>query len=322
MTPEITKKEKFLAVLTVAVLFTVVGLLLFSISYNNKLRNEALTAKVLHINTVDTANKKLEKVSLLMSTTTKASLSARSFLTVAVGAEDTKKVLAERNPNQILPIASITKLMVALVALDNLNPETKIKATLDYIGKEESAFVIEPDRSYTVMELITNALVSSDNDSARLLSSALGENNFITKMNTKAVELGLSQTHYVNVTGLDPQDLTAGVNASTATDLLNLIIYIKKNRPGILEITAKPAHSFCDSLNYCKLVTSTNKLLADPEFGTRIIGGKTGSTDLALKNLILVTDLTSELFLVNIVLGSADNFADTKTLISQVLINN
>jgi D-alanyl-D-alanine carboxypeptidase len=241
---------------------------------------------------------------------------------VAVGGENVKKILAEKNPNQLLPIASITKLVVALVALDNLDPETKITATLDYIGKEESAFVVETDRTYTVMELLSNALVSSDNDSARLLASALGENNFISKMNAKAVELGLNKTHYVNVTGLDPLDQAQGINVSTVTDLVNLVIYIMRNKPGIFDITAKTEYNFCDTLNYCKPVLSTDKLLVDTSLPYRIIGGKTGSTDLAQKNLILVTELTADLFLVNVVLGSSDNFIDTKALISQVIINN
>jgi len=221
----------------------------------------------------------------------------------------------------VLPIASITKLMTAVIILENIKLETEIKATRDYIGLEESTFVLETDKIYTVKELLANMLISSDNDSARLLSSTLGEVNFIAKMNLKAKELGLTKTNYFNVTGLDPDKSSNEVNVSSANDLANLLIYIKNKHPKILELTANPSYGFCDINNYCKTVTSTDKFLNDKDFKFKIVGGKTGSTDLAQKNLALIIEPIDDITIINIVLGAKDNFLDTESLINNITIN-
>ena len=141
-------------------------------------------------------------------------------------------------------------------------------------------------------------------------------------MNVKARELGLASTSYVNDTGLDPHDLSYGPNVSTATDLANLLIFIKNNYPEILRITTKPQYNFCDINDYCKIVLNTDKLLENKDFRFRIVGGKTGSTDLALKNLAIVTAPLNGVSLVNIVLGAEDNFKDTISLINKIKIGN
>ena len=231
--------------------------------------------------------------------------------------------MASKNSDLALPIASLTKLMDAVIILENVNPQTEVTATLDYVGLEESAYVLEIGKKYTVNELLANALVSSDNDSARLLSSTLGENNFIAKMNSKAKDLGLTQTSFTNPTGLDPATSSAQLskpNVSSVTDLANLLLYIKNKHPEILKLTTTASYNFCDINNYCKKVVSTDKLLGDKTFKFKIIGGKTGNTDLAGKNLALITEPLNGVFLLNIVLGSADNFADTVSLINNVKI--
>lgn len=332
MTPENNIKEKVLASLTVVFLFSLVGVLFFYISLDNKRKTEVLRAIVREQKVKEENKLALEKIHLREVTDLDSlnyasvlplpKITSKSFLTLAITDTGVQKVLNEKNSTLVLPIASITKLMVAIITLENINPETKVTATLDYIGKEESAFVIETDKIYKVYDLLANALISSDNDSARLLSSTLGETNFLAKMNLKAQELGLTQTNFANVTGLDPQTPAHGINVSTVTDLANLVIYIKEKYPEILDITANNQYNFCDINNFCKVVVSTNKFLEDKSFKYKIIGGKTGSTDLALKNLVLVTKPTDNLTLINIVLGSVDNFMDTSSLINQIEINN
>lgn len=319
MTPNKKTKEKILAIATVLFLFLIVGTLFFSISLNNKRVTEKLRAEVLALKK-ETANKiTLQSLSVAENITDQ--LSGRSILLVGLTDGGTQRVLFEKNPDLSLPIASITKLMLAIVTLENLDLNTTITATTDYIGQEESAFILETDRKYHVKELLANALISSDNDSARLLSSALGENNFIAKMNTKAEELGLNQTHFSNVTGLDPILPSLGpLNISTANDLAKLMLYIKKYQPKILSITANTSHNFCDINGYCKLVMSTNKLLENKDFRFKIIGGKTGSTDLAGRNLVLLSEISDGLTLLSVVLGAEDNFADTINLINNLKI--
>jgi len=319
MNPEKTKIQKVLALLSVIFLFTFVGGILFSISLNNRERTEVLRNKVIELKIEKENTEKLAKIQLV--TLTPLATSSKSFLTLAITENGTKKILNSKNPDLVLPIASITKLMVAIVTLENINLDTNITATTDYIGQEESVFVLETDKIYTAKELLANALISSDNDSARLLSSIIGVNNFIDKMNLKAQELGLANTHYVNITGLDPKDINDRLNVSTVSDLANLLVYIKNRHPEILKITKQDKYDFCDINNFCKTVLSTNKLLGE-NLKYNIIGGKTGTTDLAGKNLALMTELTNDVLLVNIVLGSENNFADTMSLINHIEIAN
>lgn len=320
MTPEGNTKKKFLALITVIFLFLLVGSLFFVISLDNKKKTEILRNLVKEQQEKKEMALKLDRMQI--STSTLPGISSESFLTLAVAENGQKKILIEKNPDQPLPIASITKLMVAVVSLENVSPKTEITATLDYIGQEESAFILEVGKKYTVNDLLANALIPSDNDSARLLGSTLGEKNFIDKMNLKAGELGLTQTHFTNVTGLDPAASSSQPNVSSVTDLANLLIYIKNKHPEILKITTHGQYNVCATDNFCKMVTSTDKLLGDKEFKYKIIGGKTGNTDLAGKNLALITEPINKVFLINIVLGSTDNFADTIALINNVKIKN
>ena len=320
MTPERSTKEKILALFTVTIIFLLVGNLLFLISLDNKKITETLNNKILKIKADHEIALDFEKIHL--ATSSLPNITSKAYLTLAVGDGEQIKILIQKNPDLPLPIASITKLMVAVIILENVDLNTEVTATLDYIGKDESAFVLETNRKYKVKELLYNALIASDNDSARLLSSTLGENNFLDKMNLKAKELGLTQTKFANVTGLDPILPATGINLSTATDLANLLIYIKNNHPEILKITTNTNYIFCDINNYCKDATTTDKLLENNDIQYKIIGGKTGNTDLAGKNLVLMTELTDNMSLINVVLGSENNFTDTVSLINNVKVQN
>ena len=320
MNSEINKKQKIIAVISIFILFLFTGIFLFLISKNNKEKNITLRNKVIQLQLERENLKKIEQIYLDGSPLSE--ITSKSFITLAFTTGGTKKILLEKEPNLLLPIASITKLMVAVVALENVNPDTNVIATLDYIGKEQSSFILETNKVYKIKELLANALISSDNDSARLISSTLGESNFIDKMNFKAKELNLTQTNFVNVTGLDPQLLTSGLNTSSVSDLANLLIYIKIKHPEILDTTIKPEYNFCDVNNFCKIIINTDKLLASKDLKFKIIGSKTGSTDLAKKNLAIMTEIVDNIFLINIVLGAEDSFTDTLSIINHFKINN
>jgi D-alanyl-D-alanine carboxypeptidase len=312
-------KQKTLALVVVFLLFFFVGTFLFLISKNNKEKTEALRVVVLKQQAEKKISDQLAKMHFNASST--GAVSAESFLTLAVTSTGEKKVINQKNPDWALPIASITKLILAIIVSENLDPEMEIKATTDYIGQEESFFVLETDKKYKVKELLANMLIASDNDSARLLGSAFGEANLVAKMNTKAQALGLDKTYFVNITGLDPKKPVVEANISSPNNLANLVLYLQKNHPDLLAVTANASYNFCDINSFCKVIVSTNKFLATSTLPYKIIGGKTGSTDLALKNLVLIVKITEDISLVNIVLGSKNNFADTAFLINNVLLN-
>lgn len=252
-----------------------------------------------------------------------STVSAKSFLTVLYSPKGRIKVLAERSTNSVLPIASISKLFTALVLDDQANLNQDLIATEDYVGGDGSFNILKIGKSYNANELYKSMLIASDNDSARLLSTILGPEKTVVLMNDKAREIGLANTTLYNVSGLDPlaQSELGNINTSTTDDLSKLLIYLISQKDNVLEISRINEYNFCATDKSCWMINNTNKLLANDEFTLKIVGGKTGQTDLALKNLALITEPINGIFLINIVLGSTDHFSDTQKILSQITIN-
>ncbi|HEY3070375.1 MAG TPA: D-alanyl-D-alanine carboxypeptidase family protein [Gaiellaceae bacterium] len=141
---------------------------------------------------------------------------ARAVL-VATGSGE---ILYERGADRRLPMASITKLMTALLTIERTKPDkiVTVRGPAPSIG--ESTFNLRPGERLRVRELLTAALVQSANDAAYALASYLGRGKvgtFVRLMNKRAAELGLRHTHYVRPDGLD-----APGHYSSARDILVL----------------------------------------------------------------------------------------------------
>jgi D-alanyl-D-alanine carboxypeptidase len=166
------------------------------------------------------------------------------------------------------------------------------------------------------------AIIPSDNDAARVLASSIGSENFVDLMNKKSYDLSLTNTFFANPTGLDPLEGRIDLNISTASDIATLVREINTNYRSIFEMGRTISADFCSLDLICHKILNTNQLLSDPEFLYTIIGGKTGQTDLAQRNLALIMEPIDGIFLISIVLGSTDHFATTKTLINSIKIKN
>jgi len=167
--------------------------------------------------------------------------------------------LFELNSHTQLPLASITKIMMAIVAEEKL-PETELEALSD---------------------IFKAALVSSSNNAAQAIATRtedfMNNESFLEAMNIKAKELKLNQTYFLNETGLDVSDIVGGAYGS-AVDIVSLISYAAKTSPSLFEITTK--EEIGDFKNTNITVGST----------TQIILSKTGFTDLANGNLAVIFD--------------------------------
>jgi D-alanyl-D-alanine carboxypeptidase (penicillin-binding protein 5/6) len=142
---------------------------------------------------------------------------ARAFLVVNAS---TGEVLAARNPNARVPIASITKLMTVLVALDHaqLRDVVRVDRTAARVG--ESTINLRAGERITVHDLVAAALIQSANDAAVALARYVGHGSttaFVGLMNAKAQELGLRDTHFVLPDGLDAKG-----EFSSAADVVRL----------------------------------------------------------------------------------------------------
>ena len=116
------------------------------------------------------------------------------------------EVLAALQPRARVPIASITKLMTVLVALEEAQPELHVTVNSVAAGVGESTINLRPGERITVRELIEAALIQSANDAAWALAAGVGDRDvgkFVSRMNAKARALGLRDTRFVRPDGLD-----------------------------------------------------------------------------------------------------------------------
>ncbi len=140
-------------------------------------------------------------------------------------------VLLQKNADKQFSIASVTKLMNAVVSVENISMDQQITLTEEMLLPMGQTPVLYLGLKITANDLLKATIIQSSNDSAEALSYFLGKENFIGLMNKKAKELGMSNTVYYDTNGLNLN------NKSTASDLAKLISYIYKNHPQILEIS-------------------------------------------------------------------------------------
>ncbi len=225
--------------------------------------------------------------------------------------------LFETNTEFQLPLASIAKIMTAIVAEENLPSYLLVTISPEAILQEGvEGFLVE--EQWQINELIDAMLVSSSNDAAFTLASEYNKNfpgDFVSLMNQKAKELGLTQTYFLNPTGLDLSKNTSGAHGS-AKDVAKLLLYALKNHSSLLEATR-----FMSINLHSRNFKNTNQIVNNlPGF----IAGKTGFSDLAGGNLAIIADKGYGHPIVIVVLGSTfeGRFNDVKTLYQTAVIGN
>lgn len=144
-----------------------------------------------------------------------------SYSTLSVNA-DTGEIYTSKNPNSKLPIASISKLMTAMVTLDaNLDMDSYVTISADDVDDLRHTFSrLRVGAKYKRKDLLLLALMSSENRAAHALARTSypgGLKEFITKMNGKAIDLGMTNTKFYDPTGLNQR------NQSTAMDLSKMV---------------------------------------------------------------------------------------------------
>ena len=245
-------------------------------------------------------------IPILDSNISKPTISAKSALVY-----DTRssRFLYDRNTDMELPIASLTKIMTAVVALENMSSDDIVTIAEDSMrvdGEKQDLYLGE---KMSVRNLLRLMLIESSNDAAYALANHAKRKDidFIGIMNTKAGALGMKNTIFNDSAGLND-------NAhSTVSDLIRLVEY-SLNYQEIWDISSEKTAIVESSDERIKhSITSTNRLLGMIK---DIIGGKTGFTDGALQCMILVTSVPGYPGkLISIVLGSQDRFGDTQKLI-------
>lgn len=234
----------------------------------------------------------------------------------AVIDKKTGLVLWQKNAEEQRSLASITKLMTALVFLEN-NPGWNTYITM--LKKDEvngGNVNILRGETIKVKDLFYTSLIASDNNATNALvrSTGLEKNQFISLMNKKARELDLDNTSFVGVTGLNDN------NISTALDILKLARKAFFNKD-IKKVTSYRVYSFHTSQGKFKKVYSTNQLL---DSYLNIQAGKTGY--ITASGFCLVSEVLGDINedIITVVLGSDTHdgrFYDLKVLSAWILDN-
>ena len=236
-----------------------------------------------------------------------------SLLTLPVSAENCRAaawvlyhpesgtILAGENTDTPLPMASTTKIMTALLVLENCDLYEKVVIPEKCTGIEGSSMYLRVGESCTVEELLLGLMLSSGNDAACALAvhTSGSEEAFVAAMNARAAELGLSSTHFEN-----PHGLPAEGHCSSARDLAVLMGEAMKN-PDFRRITGTKSAEI-----HGVTLQNHNKLLWQCE---GVIGGKTGYTRAAGRCLVSVCSREG-MELVCVTLNDRDDWEDHAAL--------
>lgn len=212
-----------------------------------------------------------------------------------------KKVLKENNSHTKYPIASVTKLMTVLITLENVDNNTitlddMVMVSKNASGMGGSQIFLDADTEYRLGDLLKSVIVCSANDSSVALAEYISgsESNFVKSMNTRAKELGMNDTNYVNCTGLPaPEGYSSAYDqALLLTNVLDYDVYH--------QYSSIWNEEFAHPTGRTTQMTNTNKL---SRFYDGCLGGKTGSTNEA-KYCLAVGARRADMELVSCVLGA------------------
>jgi serine-type D-Ala-D-Ala carboxypeptidase (penicillin-binding protein 5/6) len=192
---------------------------------------------------------------------------------------DSGQILAARDQNVRHPPASTIKVLLALVALDELNLDSTVVADTADTQVECNCVGVKAGRTYTARQLLDGLLLVSGNDAANTLAHMLGgQGATVAKMDAKAAALGAVNTHASTPSGLDGP---GGSGWSTAHDLA-VIFRAAMANPVFAQITAEPSAVFPGNDGDHPIANQDELLQRYPG----AIGGKTGFTDAARKTFV------------------------------------
>lgn len=228
-------------------------------------------------------------------------LSAHSAIVLCA---DTGDVIFEQNADERMLIASITKIMTAIVVIENADLDAQIVIKPEWSAIEGSSMYANPGQSYTVRELLYGMMLNSGNDAAEALACTVcgDESTFVEKMNETASRLGMENSSFRNPHGLDEDG-----HYSTARDMARLTAYCMENDD--FRDIASTNCAVIKGVTYY----NHNRLLREYE---GCIGVKTGYTMAAGRTLVSCAERNG-MRLVCVTLSAPDDWNDHKYLLDK-----
>jgi serine-type D-Ala-D-Ala carboxypeptidase (penicillin-binding protein 5/6) len=240
----------------------------------------------------------------------------------------TQSVLFALNEDTRMPLASLTKVMSALVAQE-LSPSYGTVTVTSGALSTEGDSGLRPGEKWSLKDLLDFSLVSSSNDGIRAVALSLGAldsaiatdneivEDFVRNMNRKAAELDLKNTYYWNETGLDESEYKGGAYG-TAKDMAMLLKYVVEYHPELFEATREAAATLKSLDNADHLAKNTNKAIDEIP---GVLASKTGFTATAGGNLVFAFDPELGRPIIISILGSTQEgrFEDARKLVDATL---
>lgn len=235
---------------------------------------------------------------------------------------DTGRVLYGKEEQLVLPMASTTKIMTLILALEYGNLDD-ILTVSDYAAKMPDVQLgIKAGERYRLEDLLYSMMLESHNDSAVAVAEHIGGSveGFADMMNRKAEEIGLSHTYFITPNGLDAQD-THGIHSTTAKDLALLMrycVFLSEQKDMFQKICQTRSYSFSDREEKRQFFVVNKNALLDQMDG--VLAGKTGFTGNAGYCYVACVKINGKHFIVSLLAcGWPHNkhykWADTKALL-------
>lgn len=184
---------------------------------------------------------------------------------------DTNSIVYEQRAFERRPLASITKLMTAMVAIDHGIPWEREANILPQEYVQGGELILAPGEMVTMNDLFVASLLGSANNATLAYVRQLGisKEDFVREMNRKAIELGLEQTEFVDVTGLSPK------NTSTAYEIVKMAHHAFSQYPDISRVTSLREYPFkVRGSGREHTIHNTNRLVKEGLLS--VAGSKTG----------------------------------------------
>lgn len=166
---------------------------------------------------------------------------------------DSGRVLYEKNAEEKLPMASTTKIMTCILALEYGSPDEVVEVSSYAAGMPKVKLYVKPGEKYYLRDLLYSLMLESHNDSAVVIAEAVGGSveKFAAMMNQKARDIGCFDSYFITPNGLDAKVNESGkVHSTTAADLARIMAYCVTDSPEkerFLEITRTQSYDFTDA---------------------------------------------------------------------------
>ena len=234
-------------------------------------------------------------------------ITANAYL---VGNITTGKIYLQKNAGLRAPIASMSKLLTAIVATDTLSPTTTVLITPEAVLAPPDQSGIAVGERYEAQELLYPLLLDSSNIAAEAFSYTGNRTTFLELMSSYAWEVGMPATFFADPSGVDPH------NASSANDFFALARYLYVYRPDILALTRTASMRLASTTDHAaRQFNSIHPFVNDPRF----IGGKTGRTPEAGETMLTLLTLNGQSVAFVVIGSQMDHRAtDTSLLIDKV----